>query len=34
MNRRLIEQFSDHSKDTATFADLIQSARERKEKRS
>ncbi len=34
MNRRLIEQFSDRSKDTATFADLIQSARERKEKRS
>jgi DNA topoisomerase-3 len=31
LNRRLIQQFSDKSKETATFADLIKAARERKE---
>jgi DNA topoisomerase-3 len=30
MNRRLIQQFSDKSKETATFADLIKAAQERK----
>jgi DNA topoisomerase-3 len=30
LNRRLIQQFSDKSKDTATFADLIRAAQERK----
>jgi DNA topoisomerase-3 len=31
LNRRLIQQFSDKSKETATFADLIKAAQERKE---
>ena len=33
MNRRLIQQFSDKSKETATFADLIRAAQERQEKK-
>jgi DNA topoisomerase-3 len=33
MNRRLIQEFSDRSKDTATFADLIKASEERKEKK-
>ncbi|MBN2554218.1 MAG: DNA topoisomerase III [Spirochaetales bacterium] len=33
MNRRLIQQFSDKSKETTTFADLIRAASERKEGR-
>jgi DNA topoisomerase-3 len=33
LNRRLIQQFSDKSKETATFADLIKAAQERKEHR-
>jgi DNA topoisomerase-3 len=32
VNRRLIRQFSDNSKETATFADLIREAQTRKEK--
>jgi hypothetical protein len=31
LDRRLIQQFSDKSKETATFADLIRQAQERKE---
>jgi hypothetical protein len=31
LDRRLIQQFSNKSKETATFADLIQAARDRKE---
>ena len=31
LDRRLIQQFSDKSKETATFADLIKAAKERKE---
>jgi DNA topoisomerase-3 len=31
LNRRLIQQFSDKSKETSTFADLIKAAQERKE---
>ena len=31
LNRRLIQEFSDKSKETATFADLIKAAQERKE---
>ena len=33
MNQRLIRQFSDKSKETATFADMIRAARERQEKK-
>ena len=33
MNQQLINQFSDKSKDTATFADLINAAKERKQKK-
>jgi DNA topoisomerase-3 len=33
LNRRLIQEFSDKSKETATFADLIRAAQERKEHR-
>jgi len=33
MNRRMIQQFSDKSKETATFADLIRAAQERQEKK-
>ncbi len=32
MNRRLISRYSDKSKGTATFADLIRAAEERKKK--
>ncbi len=32
VDRRLIQQFSDHSKETATFADLIKEAQARKGK--
>ena len=32
MNRRLIREYSDRTKDTATFADLIRAAQERKDK--
>jgi DNA topoisomerase-3 len=31
VNRRLIQQYSDKSKDTSTFADLIKAAKDRKE---
>ena len=31
MNRRLIDNYSDHGKETATFADLIKAAREKKQ---
>ena len=33
LDRRLIQQFSDKSKETATFADLIKAAQERKEQK-
>jgi DNA topoisomerase-3 len=33
MNRRMIQQFSDKSKETTTFADLIKAAQERQEKK-
>ena len=31
LDRRLVQQFSDKSKETATFADLIKAAQDRKE---
>jgi DNA topoisomerase-3 len=34
MDRRLIQQFSDKSKETTTFADLIKAAQERRENKS